>query len=285
VAQLFSPGLEVGNVQIVPRLQSMAEVEADALVHTFGNDYRIGADWVHYADSDGSVSNALERYGMAQLGDVLITPAGALHARYLFAAVVINWADAPDATTLLDDQIVTQTAWRCIRIAAVLGLRSITFTPWGTRATDITASRVVERMLDGIVPALREDPGKLELVLLVSNKAEHYQQLAEQLLLAQERLQAEDVTAEPVSSAFAPGNALQTSIVQLQARRERALATHDTAMAQDLEAIIATLEAAQKARERYVAKLQNAAEDLAPYADDPELAAVATQLRGRDMGI
>jgi hypothetical protein len=88
---------------------------------------------------------------------------------------VIDWAHQHPSGELLPDEIVISTSRRCIDIAVALGLKSIAFTPWGTRIGAMETSRVTALMVQAITASLQNRPGSIEIVYLVSHQQEHYQ--------------------------------------------------------------------------------------------------------------
>jgi O-acetyl-ADP-ribose deacetylase (regulator of RNase III) len=169
----------VGKTQLEPQMRDITLLEVDAVVQASGTSplsWQIQlAPWVLSADADASVSAALARHAPLQLGQVIVTPAGSLKARYLLSAVVIDWANQGLAQQIVNDAVVEDAAKKCIRIASALGLKSIAFTPWGTRATHVDTAHVTAIMLSAIVNELAEETSVIEAVYLVSNNPEHYQ--------------------------------------------------------------------------------------------------------------
>jgi O-acetyl-ADP-ribose deacetylase (regulator of RNase III) len=168
----------IGNVRLEPVLGKMENVEADALVQSTSPGrnphYTYLASWAEPADADGSMLNALARHKPFKLGEVIVAPAGNLKAKYLFSAIVIDREEERISGKALDDQIIADTARKCIAIAVALELESIAFTPWGTRAAGAEAAHITAIMLNAITQALEEFSGSLRTVYLVSNKEEHY---------------------------------------------------------------------------------------------------------------
>jgi O-acetyl-ADP-ribose deacetylase (regulator of RNase III) len=173
------PSFKVGNVRLEPRQADITLLEVDAVVQASGTspvDWQIQlTPWVLSADAGSFVSAALARHAPLQLGQVIITAAGSLNAKYLLSAVVIDWANQHSAKQIVNDAVVENAAKKCIHIVSALGLKSIAFTPWGTRATGVDPAHVTAIMLSAIVNELDEESGELEVVYLVSNSPNHYQ--------------------------------------------------------------------------------------------------------------
>jgi O-acetyl-ADP-ribose deacetylase (regulator of RNase III) len=183
--EVQSQGFTLEGVRIEARLGLMATIEAEALVCSSGPGKRLigshSAAWLQEADRDGSISAALQRYGSTQLGEVVVTHAGTLGAKYLLNAAVIDWKQKHTRSQLVDDTIVFEATRKCIQIAASLGLRSIAFTPWGTRKGGGDAKRITAVMLYAMIDALLDDCGTLEVVYVVSNVVEHYNWFVDRL--------------------------------------------------------------------------------------------------------
>jgi O-acetyl-ADP-ribose deacetylase (regulator of RNase III) len=167
----------VGNVRIEPLFRNITEIQADAFVQC-GSAVEDPSDiqttrWVWESDKDGSIYNGLKKLSPFRLGEVIIVPAGNLPAKYLFNAIVIDRTKQHIATELLNEQVVSDVARKCISVAVALGLKSIAFTPWGTR-TLADPSRITAIMLQAITQNLEESSGNLEVVYLISNIEEHY---------------------------------------------------------------------------------------------------------------
>ena len=170
--------LKIGRVSIRSMLGDVRDLEVDALVQPSGTSPQGHAmqasPWVIEADRDGSIFKALRAHHPFKLGEVIVTSAGSLKAKYLFSAVVIDWGHQGTDDRLLCSKIVTSTARRCIEIAAALRIKSIAFTPWGTRVGTIEAPQVTALLVQAIASALQEATEALESVYLISNNEEHY---------------------------------------------------------------------------------------------------------------
>jgi O-acetyl-ADP-ribose deacetylase (regulator of RNase III) len=171
--------LKVGKVAFKAINGDIRDLQADALVQPSGTS-SVGqpmqaSPWVIVSDADGSITKALSVHQPFQLGDVIVTPAGALKAKYLFSAIVIDWAHQDPFAQLLSDKIVTSTARKCIEVALALGIKSIAFTPWGTRVRATEASHVTALLIQSIASVLQTRSGNLEIVYLISREYEHYQ--------------------------------------------------------------------------------------------------------------
>lgn len=180
-------GLSIGQVTLLPVYGDITDLQADAFVQPSGTSPPgapiQASPWVISADKDSSIAQALIRHSPLQLSDVIITPAGTLNAKYLLNAVVIDWGHQHSSGELIIDDVVVSTARKCIAIATALGLKSVAFTPWGTRVGAIQASLVTAIMVQAIITEIKARPGNLETVYMVSNKQEHYQWFVDRSLV------------------------------------------------------------------------------------------------------
>jgi O-acetyl-ADP-ribose deacetylase (regulator of RNase III) len=153
----------VGNSTLTVRFGDLLESQAEVLVSS--DDYLL--------TMGGGVSAAIARAaGNAiaidaakaiplNLGDVVVTAAGALDARYVFHVVSIGPSadnpfdaieDEPDTDPL---EMIRTATERCISIAATLGVRSIAFPAIGAGVAAIDRAVVAAGMAEAIVDALR----------------------------------------------------------------------------------------------------------------------------------
>jgi O-acetyl-ADP-ribose deacetylase (regulator of RNase III) len=145
----------IGRTTLSVVYGSITKVEADALVSSDDN----------YLSMGGGVSEGLLNAAGASLreearkhvplkaGDVAVTSAGALKAKYVFHAAMIDYDDM----ILPDDDIVRRATERCLRLADALELRSIAFPALGTgvghfpyqRAAEVMTRTMTERLSAG----------------------------------------------------------------------------------------------------------------------------------------
>ena len=170
-------GFLIGGVRLLPMLGDITKLEADAVVQSGGTSVKDEihlSSWVFQAGQK-ELGAALSRHAPMQLGEVIVSHAGALSARYLFTAIVIDWGRQHPSNSLIVDEVITSVAQRCIRIATALGLKSIAFTPWGTRVTGRQASEITALMVNAIISQILDEAGSLERVYLVSHRKKHYE--------------------------------------------------------------------------------------------------------------
>jgi O-acetyl-ADP-ribose deacetylase (regulator of RNase III) len=143
---------------------SITEVPADALVSSDDN----------YLSMGGGVSAAIARVaGRAlvadarkhiplSLGDVAVTSAGELPAKYVFHGVTIDKTRMAYA----DAGTVCRITRKCLEVAVALGVRDIAFPALGTGAARMPAEPCAEAMTREIAAFLSESPQALNRVRL-----------------------------------------------------------------------------------------------------------------------
>jgi O-acetyl-ADP-ribose deacetylase (regulator of RNase III) len=99
----------------------------------------------------------------ARVGDVVVTSAGRLPARYLFHAITIG----PESDELSRETIVRQTCQKAMRLLPLLGCRSIAFPAIGTGLAGIPSEEAASEMAAVLVGALLDaaEPYEVELYL------------------------------------------------------------------------------------------------------------------------
>lgn len=169
--------IKIGAIAFQVIFGDIKDLEADALVQPAGTSPEAESmhvsPWVQQANIANSISDALQAHHPFNLGDVLVTPAGSLKSKYLFSAVVMDWAHQNLSDQLLSDDVVTAAANTCVNVALALGIKSIAFTPWGIRVSAIEASRVTALMMQSIISTLTKQKNALETVYLISNNEAH----------------------------------------------------------------------------------------------------------------
>lgn len=100
----------------------------------------------------------------APLGDVIVTTAGALRAKYVFHAITIG--DGP----LTPTQVVAQSTRRCLELLQTLGLRSIAFPAIGTGVAGFAYEDVAVQMADVIVESLKDSPQSLDVTIFLYDR-------------------------------------------------------------------------------------------------------------------
>jgi O-acetyl-ADP-ribose deacetylase (regulator of RNase III) len=100
----------------------------------------------------------------AKLGDVVLTTAGALNAKYIFHAVTIGEG------TMSHDEIVKNSTHQCIRLMVVLRISSIAFPAIGSGFAGFTLETVASTMADVIVDELRSSATPLSVTIYLFDR-------------------------------------------------------------------------------------------------------------------
>lgn len=100
----------------------------------------------------------------ARLGDVIVTTAGALRAKYVFHAITIG--DGP----LTPQQIVAQSTRRCLELLRTLGLESIAFPAIGAGVAGFAYQDVAVQMSDVIVDCLKDSPQSIDVTIFLYDR-------------------------------------------------------------------------------------------------------------------
>jgi O-acetyl-ADP-ribose deacetylase (regulator of RNase III) len=100
----------------------------------------------------------------AKLGDVVLTTAGALSAKYIFHAVTIGDG------TMSHDEVVKTSIQRCIRLMNVLKMSSIAFPAIGSGLAGFTLETVASTMADVIVDELRSSETSLSITIYLFDR-------------------------------------------------------------------------------------------------------------------
>ena len=157
---------DVGNSQITLRFGDITASEADVLVSS--DDC--------YLSMGGGVSAAIRRAGGAHVavdatkmvpvaaGDVVVSTAGDLPARYVLHAITIGRSEA----NLPADAIVRQTTQRVMQLLPLLGCRSVAFPAIGAGVARIPYETVATEMAGVLVRVLldTEESYNVELYLM-----------------------------------------------------------------------------------------------------------------------
>jgi O-acetyl-ADP-ribose deacetylase (regulator of RNase III) len=98
------------------------------------------------------------------LGDVVVTTAGALNARYIFHVVTIgSWEDKLDDSGA--EEVVRRATSRCLDIVDALDVTSITFPALGTGAAGFSMEAAAAAMADIVAEHLQTSARKLQVSL------------------------------------------------------------------------------------------------------------------------
>jgi O-acetyl-ADP-ribose deacetylase (regulator of RNase III) len=154
----------IGETTFAIAYADLTSVPADVLVSSDDN----------YLTMGGGVSAAVRRAAgpalvadgrkhiPANLGDVVVTSAGTLPAKYVFHGVTIDMRNAVYA----DAGTVRRITRRCLELAATLGVRAIAFPALGTGVAGVPAEPCAEAMTREIAAFLSAGPQSLTHVTL-----------------------------------------------------------------------------------------------------------------------
>jgi O-acetyl-ADP-ribose deacetylase (regulator of RNase III) len=134
----------IGRTTLSVVYESITKVDADALVSSDDNYLSMGG-----GVSEGILNAAgailrveARKHVPLEAGAVAVTSAGALKAKYVFHAAMIDYDDM----IFPDDDIVRRATERCLRLADALELRSIAFPALGTGVGHFPYQRAAEVM-------------------------------------------------------------------------------------------------------------------------------------------
>lgn len=192
----------------------------------------------YYLTAGGGVSQAIARAGgpairadaakhvPAHAGDVVVTTAGTLSARYVFHAVTI----APDATDTSPSDVLRRATRRCLELMTVLGLRSIAFPALGTGTAGFAVEDAAATMAAVIAEDLAQRKDPLEVAIFLHSPSRNpleflafYEQLARRVPQL-----GVPIPAQPTAPAVAPP--LPESVRDELERRYLKLQEHLTAL-------------------------------------------------------
>lgn len=155
----------IGDATFAITYSDITSVSADAIVSSDDN----------YLSTGGGVSDAIacaagpalradaRKHIPLGLGDVVVTSAGELAAKYVFHGVTIDVTHARYA----DTDVIRLITHKCLELAVALGIREIAFPALGTGTAGVPAEPCAEAMTREIARFLSEGPRTLTRVNLV----------------------------------------------------------------------------------------------------------------------
>jgi O-acetyl-ADP-ribose deacetylase (regulator of RNase III) len=142
----------------------ITEVQADVLVSSDDNHLTMGGGVsraiLHAAGE--IIRQEVRKHIPLSLGDVAVTSAGILPARYIFHAVTIDYDDFIYAS----EESIHAATLRCMQLADALDVRQIAFPALGTGAAGFPFQLAAEIMTRTIADYLMDDSA-IEMVILV----------------------------------------------------------------------------------------------------------------------
>jgi O-acetyl-ADP-ribose deacetylase (regulator of RNase III) len=159
-----------------------------------------------------------------RLGDVVVTTAGALDARYVFHVITIgSWKDHLDDTTI--DDVVRGATARCLEIMDALDVSSITFPALGTGAAGFSVEVAATAMADVIADHLEKSSRELHVSLYFRAYAGmpelRYITFFEEFARRRPNIAKKLQTAEPVPEQPANTSEALSKLLELERERQR----------------------------------------------------------------
>lgn len=153
----------LGNTTFRVTYGDITRLTADALVSSDDSHLTMGGGVSYALLSAGGevVSTEARKHVPLKLGDVVVTSAGKLSAKYIFHAVTIDFKDMTRATK----ENVGQATLKCLQLADTLGVRLIAFPAIGTGVAGFPHQLAAEVMTRTIADYLMGDT-RLELVTI-----------------------------------------------------------------------------------------------------------------------
>ena len=154
----------IGDATFAVTFCNITSLSADALVSSDDNYLSMGGGVsaaIARAAGPALITDARKHIPLS-LGDVAVTSAGALGAKYIFHGVTID----KTRMTFADTDTIRRVTRKCLEVAVVLGVREIAFPALGTGAAGVPVEPGAEAMTREIASFLSEDPQVLTRVSL-----------------------------------------------------------------------------------------------------------------------
>lgn len=231
--------------------------DSPASVIVSSDDYRLsmggGVSAAIAAAGGNSIRLDAAKKVPAEVGEVVVTSAGALPAQYIFHAITIG----PGSQEMSAEELVKSTTRRCINLLDVLGLNSIAFPAIGAGLAGSPPSEVVAWMAEVLASALtsRETALDVSLYLWPAGEADGRASfsailrrvvgvLPQHAEVAETRAHTDSATDDVRADASLPSDlshrrqllARQAALQQEQEQVEQALATASGGTAGELRA-------------------------------------------------
>jgi O-acetyl-ADP-ribose deacetylase (regulator of RNase III) len=154
----------IGDATFVVTYSDITSVSADALVSSDDNYLSMGGGVsaaIARAAGPALIADARKHIPLS-LGDVAVTSAGQLAAKYVFHGVTIDMT----RMTFADTDTIRRITRKCLEVAVVLGIHEIAFPALGTGAAGVPIEPGAEAMTREIASFLSEGPRVLTRVHL-----------------------------------------------------------------------------------------------------------------------
>lgn len=239
-------------------LGDITRVDADALVSSDDN-YVTMSDGVARAILQATgeqIRQDVQKHQPIRMGDVVVTSAGQLKARYIFHVITIDF----DRMILMSDGNLREATQRCLALADALNVRSIAFPLLGSGARGFPKDQVAQHMLRAIADYISANTGLTQVLLVFySRPGRNDESYTQQLLHQAQRLAAELSQRRRVSSLLGE---LHAALLASPLEQEL------TALRQDLDALELSL---GNIRHRAAALALTQAEATSPTASPSDI--------------
>jgi O-acetyl-ADP-ribose deacetylase (regulator of RNase III) len=155
----------IGDATFSITYSDITVVSAGALVSSDDNYLTMGggvSGAIAYAAGEALLADARKHIPL-ELGDVIVTSAGSLLAKYIFHGITIDMRDSIYA----DADTVRKITNRCLKLAEALGIQTLAFPALGTGLAGVPAEPCAEAMTREIAAFLSAGTTVLRQVTLV----------------------------------------------------------------------------------------------------------------------
>lgn len=154
----------IGDTTFAITYADIVSLGADALVSSDDNYLSMGGgvSAAIRVAAGGALIADTKKHVPLNLGDVAVTGAGAISAKYVFHGITIDVRNAMYA----DAEIIRNITHRCLELAVTLGIQKIAFPALGTGSARVPAEPCAEAMTREITTFLSTEPNSLKLVTL-----------------------------------------------------------------------------------------------------------------------
>jgi O-acetyl-ADP-ribose deacetylase (regulator of RNase III) len=222
---------QIAESRLTIEFGSVLDVPAEAVVSS--DDYRLTMGGGVSAAIRAAAGNALlldaAKAVPREAGDVVVTTAGALAARYVFHVITIGpdyWADPPTDAGIAD--LVRGATRACLKLMPPLGVRSIAFPALGTGTAGYPMEASAAAMAEVIHDVLSQDGGQLDVSIMLMSRTPaspmqyvaFYEEFARRVPVVAARETARD-TAPPQSAPARAQQPIVSDLLGIERRRIR----------------------------------------------------------------